>query len=324
MENDLRAMTPTLDRAEEILHGKKLAFLVGAPRSGTTWLQLLLARSPSVVTAQETHLFSAFLRSMVERWTDDRRTGAKVGVVKVLNDDEYRSLLRLASGFVFAKIATSKPSATVVLDKSPTHVQCSREILDAWPDAHFIHIIRDPRSVVASLRVASRTWAADWASPRISTNCERWIADVRRGRKIPLDTPNYLEVKYEDLISEGPETLFRILTGLGIPTSLDDCQRYVEECSIQNLKAGKLDGAPFDVARMGKESWRIGKTDSWHSELSKREIALIERLAGPLMLELGYKPAISNKAISISASIAFKAESAGKGVKRWLRGALKI
>ena len=56
------------------------------------------------------------------------------------------------SGFVFAKIAQSKPSATIVLEKTPNHVNCWREILDVWPQAHFIHIIRDPRSVVASLR----------------------------------------------------------------------------------------------------------------------------------------------------------------------------
>lgn len=317
-------MTPTLDRAEEVLDGKKLVFLVGAPRSGTTWLQLLLARSPSLVTAQETSLFSAFLRSMLDRWNEDRRAGARTGVVQVLNDDEYHTLLRLTSGFVFARIAARKPTATVIMEKSPSHVHFSREILGAWPDAHFIHIIRDPRSVVASLRVASKSWAADWASPRISTNCERWICDVQRGRKILEDTSNYQEVKYEDLIADGPPILSRIFAGLGIPASLDDCRRYVEECNIQNLKAGKLDGAPFEVAKMGKESWRIGKTDSWLSELSKLEISQIEHLAGPLMSEVGYKPVISSKAFSMSATLACTAERAARAAKRRLRRLLNM
>lgn len=311
------AMTP--EQIEEVLGGKQLVFLVGAPRSGTTWLQLLLSRSPSIATAQETHLFSAFLSSMVTQWNEDRRTGARVGVVQVLNDAEYCSLLRLASGFVLAKIAQSKPSASVVLDKSPSHVACSREILKAWPEAHFIHIIRDPRSVAASLRVASKSWASQWASSRISTNCERWIADVGRGRQIRSATRNYQEIKYEELIADGPGALMRILRGLGLPSTLDECRRYVDECNIQNLKAGKLDGAPFDVAKMGKESWRIGTTDSWRVELSAWEIALIERLAGPLMSELGFKPASDSRLVSILVGAGCTAKNALRAGKRRLR-----
>jgi hypothetical protein len=98
-----------------------------------------------------------------------------------LEGKEFCALSRNISGFVFAKIAQSRPSATVILDKTPNHVSCWREILDAWPEAHFIHIIRDPRSVVASLRVASRSWASQWASSNVSGNCDRWISDVRNG-----------------------------------------------------------------------------------------------------------------------------------------------
>jgi hypothetical protein len=287
------------DQVEDVLRGKQLVFLVGAPRSGTTWLQLLLSRSPSVVTAPETHLFSLFLRSMVDQWNRIRKTGEIIGLNQVLSEDEFHILLRSISGYVLAKIAQSKPSATVVLDKTPNHVHCWREILDAWPEAHFIHIIRDPRSVVASLRVASRSWASQWASSRISTNCERWIADVSEGRQISSATRNYQEVIFQELISDGPDVVLRVLTKVGVQSSLDECQRYVDECNIANLKAGKLDNAPYDVAKMHKESFRQGTIDSWRSELSKWEIARVERLAGPLMSELGFKPVNHSRILSI-------------------------
>ncbi len=161
------------DQVEDVLRDKQLVFLVGAPRSGTTWLQLLLSRSPSVVTAQETDLFNVFLRPMVVEWNRYRETGEPLSLTEVLSDEEFRTLLRSVSGFVFAKIAQAKPSATVVLEKTPNHVNCWREILDLWPDAHFIHIIRDPRSVVASLRHASKTWGPAWGSSRISTICRK-------------------------------------------------------------------------------------------------------------------------------------------------------
>ncbi len=60
--------------AATILDGKKLVFVVGAPRSGTTWLQLLLAQSSNVATAQETHLFSGYLKSMLSSWDRDEAT----------------------------------------------------------------------------------------------------------------------------------------------------------------------------------------------------------------------------------------------------------
>jgi hypothetical protein len=303
--------------AEEVLHGKKLVFLVGAPRSGTTWLQLLLSRSPSVVTAHETHLFDGFMRSMTDQWSHDRKIGSQIGPTNLLTGEEFRGLLRGVSATVLAKIAQLKPAATVVLDKTPDHVNCWREILDLWPDAHFIHIIRDPRSVVASLRVASKTWAREWASSRISRNCERWISDVSNGRQIRLATKNYQEVTFEELISNGPEVLMRLLSNLGVHPPAAECQRYAEECRIENLKAGKLDNAPFAMTNRN-ESYRIGSTDSWRVELSKWDIALVERLAGPLMSELGYTPANSSKALSAFVGVGSTTWQVARAAKRSL------
>jgi hypothetical protein len=287
------------EQAKDILRGKTLVFLVGAPRSGTTWLQLLLARSPAIATAQETHLYDLFFRSMLEQWEHLERTNQKVGLNKLLTREEFRDLLRYVSASVFAKIAANKPAATVILEKTPNHVYCWREILETWPKAHFIHLIRDPRSVAASMRVASRTWASQWASSRVSRNCQRWISDVSNGRQIPSQTPNYQEVTYDELLSNGPATLMRLLAGIGLSVDWDECQRYVDECKIDKLKAGKLSDAPFDVAKMHPESFRVGTTDSWRSELSPWEIALVEHMAGPLMRELGFELVSHNRITSV-------------------------
>jgi hypothetical protein len=111
-------------------------------------------------------------------------TGRPVGLTKLLGDKGVRGLLRSISTFIFAKIAEINPSATVVLEKTPSHVNCSRETLELWPDAHFMHIIRDPRCVAASMRAASKSWTSDWASPVAWKNCERWVVDVSAGRQI--------------------------------------------------------------------------------------------------------------------------------------------
>jgi hypothetical protein len=304
------------DQVENLLRGKRLVFLVGAPRSGTTWLQLLLSRSPSVVTVHETHLFNGFMRSMVEQWKHDRGTGTLIGLTALLSEEEFRALLRSVSAVVFAKITQRKPSATVVLEKTPNHVNHWREILDLWPDAHFIHIIRDPRSVVASLRVASKSWARQWASSKISANCERWISDVSAGRQISSATHNYQEVTFEELVSDGSEVLMRLLANVGVPSSQEECRRYVEECRIENLKAGKLENAPFVMTNV---SFRIGATDSWRVELSKREIALVEHLAGPLMSDLGYACTNVGKAMSVFVGMGWATRVVARAAKRRLK-----
>jgi hypothetical protein len=308
-----------MSESENVLRGKQLVFLVGAPRSGTTWLQLLLSRPPSIATTQEMHLFNLFMRSMIEQWNYDPSTRSLVGLTNLLSEEEYRALLRSISGFVFAKIAQTKPSASVVLEKTPNNVHCWRVILDLWPDAHFIHIIRDPRSVVASLRVASRTWARNHFSSRIPTNCERWVSDVSDGRQISSATRNYQEVTYEDLIWNGPEVLMRLLNGLGVATSLEECRQYVDECRIKKLQAGKLDNAPFPMTN-NSESYRIGKTDSWRIELSKWEIALVEHGARKLMSELRYAPANGSKAMPALAAAGWDAWEVARAAKRRLRG----
>jgi hypothetical protein len=312
-------MTLMQDQTEDVLRGKRLVFLVGAPRSGTTWLQLLLSRSPAIATAQETDLFNIFLRPILDEWNRYRRTGEPVSLTEVLSDEDFRTLLRTASGFVFARIAQTKPYATVVLEKTPTHVNWWREILDLWPNAYFIHIIRDPRSVVASRRLASKTWGPAWGSSRVSTITERWISDVSDGLQINSATQNYQQVFYQELISDTPNVVMRILGELGVPSSLDDCQRYVDECSIENLKVGKLNNAPFDLVRAGKYRFRTGATDSWRIELSAWEIAVVERLAGPLMSELGFKPGNRSRMMSTLLNLDLALKDARKAAKRRLQ-----
>jgi hypothetical protein len=313
------SMTLIQRKGGDALRGKKLVFLVGAPRSGTTWLQLLLSRSPLVATGQETDLFNIFLRPMVDEWNRYRRTGEPGSLTETLTNEELRALLHNASGFVLAKIAQKKPSATIVLEKTPNHVRHWREILDLWPEAHFIHIIRDPRSVVASLRAASRSWGPGWGSSRISTISERWVADVSDGRRISQATGNYQEVRFQDLVADGAEILMRVFAKLGVHANSGECHQYVDQCRIEKLRTAALEAAPFDLARIGKYRFRIGTTDSWRTELSRWEIALVERLARRLMLELGFVP-MTNKTV-LTALVGMRC--AGSDIARKLKRQLQ-
>jgi hypothetical protein len=282
---------PDLSRTspEEVIARKRIVFLVGAPRSGTTWLQLLLSRSPRIATANETFLFTGYTRSLFAAWAHHQGNVRAVGLHNLMSEEEYFGLIRNFTCKVMLRILEKKPEADIVLEKTPDHVLHWRDILKIFPEAYFLHIVRDPRSVVSSLCAASRAaWGAKWTSREVLMNCETWIKYIEESKKLKAATDNFLEVKYQDLWHNGGETLISIFSWLGIQVSQTECSTILRECQIANLRDGRLEGAPWDMATEPKEFYRKGGTENWRSELTSREAFLVEYLARNLMSEFGF------------------------------------
>jgi Sulfotransferase family len=278
--------------------GTKLIFLVGAPRSGTTWLQILLSSMPEIATINETHLFSLYLKPLFSTWRQLADAPRTIGFHDLFTSEEWQKSIREFAYALLSKILNHKPTARIVLEKSPDHVRCWREIHSTFPDASFIHLIRDPRAVVASLFAANRSWAADWSSSKTIDNCATWIDDVKAGREIPKATPNYLEVRYEDLVRNGPETLRSTFSWCGINISTETAVDLLEKYKIDQLRSGKAEGVPWPVSTEPVGFFRKGEAEGWRSELKPRQIALTELMARDLMIELGYQLAMEGNRIS--------------------------
>ena len=159
-----------------MLANKKLVFIVGSARSGTNWLRRLLSQSPNVATGPETHLFSSYLRSLEDTWK--RHKGTYVGLSHLITEDEFVEWMRGFAGLCLGRIAEGRPDARLVVEKTPKHGEYAADILRLFPDACFIHIIRDPRAVVPSLRAASRSWGS-WLGAR---SPRRWQPQMAKER----------------------------------------------------------------------------------------------------------------------------------------------
>jgi hypothetical protein len=83
-------------------------------------------------------------------------------------------------------------------EKTPNNVFCIRESLKFFPDAKFIHVIRDGRDVVLSL-MEKRNF-----NPLSAIF--RWLAAVEAGLRY-RGNPRYYEVRYEDLVTDPESTL---------------------------------------------------------------------------------------------------------------------
>lgn len=268
----------------------KYVFIVGCGRSGTTWLQMLLAQHPEVATTQETHLFSGYITRLQEAWERDRITRRAIGLQAVLTEEEFNKLCADFARPVMDNITKSNPAAKVVLEKTPAHVQHVPLILKLFPDAYFIHLIRDPRSVVASLCAAGESWGRAWASTDPIENARVWVRDVSAGRKIASQTKHHMTVNYEALLAPGGwQVLQDLFRWMELEADSNFCHQAQADCAIdrlrnkgENLKSSGIisdDPAAF---------YRKGSVDSWADDLSPHDVQAVEYIAGDLMRECGY------------------------------------
>lgn len=272
----------------------KRVFIVGSARSGTTWLNLLLFQHPAVAAATETHVFSTYIKALNDTWNFHTASGG--ALPKLISRDDFDQMLRDLASSVFEKIKESKPGAQVAVEKTPVHVRYGESIHTIFPDAYFLHIVRDPRAVANSMIQASRSWAANWAPSNPTSAAQRWKRNVSAGREIASITPNYKEVRYEALISQGPEILQEIFAWLDLSGDRAYCEAIIEACRIDNIKEGRdtfqrLSGD----SKKGSVGARKGTADSWKSEMSERKIRRIEAVAGDLMEELNYQRAFPGR-----------------------------
>jgi hypothetical protein len=280
----------------------KRVFIVGCRRSGTTWTMLLLGHHPRVVALQQVDFFRRLAH--FGRWfgtRDDFGTCAltprlveglpaqdtadglkRVRIPDALPPGEAADLLRPLAEAVYDRLAAIHPAPQAVVDQTPEYVQVWEEILRVFPDAWFVHVVRDPRSVFCSQRNAARSWADPTRfSHDPASIAEEWCHDVSRARKIGEATQRYVEVHYESLRREPAKGLASILRSLELDADEALCARAVEACSLERMRS--TDHAPQGF-------FRTGEVSGWRAEMTARELRTLEFVAGDQMRELGYEP----------------------------------
>jgi hypothetical protein len=292
-------------KSELIVPDRNLVFILGCPRSGTTWLQLLLSQHPHVASAQETHLFSGYIGPMYRRWeaqTDNWRAGRDVGLPSVMEDAGFIEAIRGFSDSILDRVWGEPQADRIYVEKTPQNYKETALLQRLYPEARYLHMVRDPRAVSASLLAASRGWGRHWA-PSVEADAARmWSEAVRAGILLEETNPRCLRVRYESLEADGPETLSGLLDWLGLPRSEGDAESAVERCSIDRLKkaAGRpgdlametaaevhdpespgsdRPASPWDLPNEPDGFFRSGGSEGWREELSPSQVATIEYVA---------------------------------------------
>lgn len=201
----------------------ELVFLVGPPRSGTTWLQTMLGNHPVIGTSQESHLFNHFLTHMIRSWDhlkgfDDGRGG--IGLPAYQTEAQFIQMMR---DIVFEVLGNADEfhENPVFLEKTPDHILNMQEILRVLPGAKFIYMIRRPEDTIESMLCASQSWGRDWAPDNIlkAISTYRYFAKKGTTDLQNINASQVVKVKYEDLVADTSKELTRILDFLGLDAS---------------------------------------------------------------------------------------------------------
>jgi len=263
-----RLLRPNLRRA---------VFIVGADRSGTTFLGDSLAAVPELSYHHEPVLTKAAGRYVYERRWSERRAA-------LLFRTTYAWLLRIhADGDL--RLAEKTPSNSFILGF----------LARTFPDSSFVHIVRDGRD--AALSHLKQPWLLagslaggrrDPTGYRYGPDARFWVEPERReefeatsdlGRTIwswrrhteaalegrALGHRRYYELRYEELVSRPAEVGMRLLDFLGI--------------TAQPSRAALLEALAMADSRS------VGR---WRDELGSAQLAEVEKEAGELLRELGY------------------------------------
>lgn len=271
-----------------------LVCIVGCPRSGTTWLQLLLAQHPAVETTQETHLFSNYLGRLYTEWSRETSAKSPTGLTTLVDESAFHEALRKMADGILAHALPPGSHPVILVEKTPHHIHAARLIHTLYPDVSFLNIVRDPRAVVASLLAASSDWGRSWAPAGSVGAAEQWRRSVRAGDEIARVTERNRTVRYEDLSARPVEELEGVLTWLGLPFERHETEEWVARCSADRMRRAPHGvRTPPNMKASVRTTLRRGTVDSWKTELSRSQIATVEYLARREMPRFGYEPVVN-------------------------------
>jgi hypothetical protein len=264
-------------------------FIVGYGRSGTTLLRAMLDAHPQVAIPDESHFVVPILRRRrrYERgggFDAERFAADLVGHFGFrgwnLPPDEARAAFRaepprsVSEGLRLAyRLYARRHGKPRYGDKTPIHVLHVPLLAEGFPEARFVHVIRDGRDVACSYLEQS------FGPSTVAEAAVRWKRAIRRGRRAGrrLGPARYRELRYEELVEDPDPHLQDVCTFLDLafdPAML----RYHERDRVA------LERPHYrNVARPPTRGLR-----DWRREMPPGAVATFEAIAGGLLEDLGY------------------------------------
>jgi len=250
-------------------------FVVSYPRSGNTWTRFLVA---NLVHPNEDVSFANIERLIPDTSSQSNRALKRTPRPRIIKTHQYFD-----------------------------HRYC-----------RMIYIVRDPRDVALSYYDFQRkyrqipddyplpSYVNDFVTGRlISADWGTWAENVASWLSTRGHSPDFLLLRYEDMVADTARELHRIADHLGINASAQRIQDVIERSSADRMREmeKKQENEWVATKRHRKDIpfVRVARSGGWHTQLPQPCVAKIESAWGELMMKLGYE-LVSSEGLSVSAT----------------------
>ena len=287
-------------------------WLASYPKSGNTWLRMLIANlsardgEPSDINrlpersgiASARTPFDYFLLIDSGLLSHDEIEGMRPRLYEAWAhepDDDFEGS-RPAHGIQFRKVHDA-----YTLTRKGEPLLAGRQGADGA-----IVVVRDPRDVACSLAHHNRSSIDDAIS--FINNAEAGFSMSKRQQLNQLhqkllcwsghvaswldqrDIPVHL-IRYEDLQADTKATFTRALDFAGRAATETEVERAVAFSGFAQLQQQERDKGFREAPQPGTNFFRRGAAGGWRDELSRQQVARIERDHGAMMQRMGYQSA---------------------------------
>ena len=290
-------------------------FVLGVRRSGTTLLRVILDRSPSIAIPDESYFvpqLAARHRRPIDAtaFLDDVR---RIATLAEWGVDPEKVAARLHDGMapgaaiaaIYETYAADR-GKTRWGDKTPMYMQHLPLLERLFPDAVFVHLIRDGRDAAVSfLGMPEGIVTRTWAHPRTPAEfaCQ-WRTEIEAARALGarVGPDRYREVRYEALVADPEHEVQEICAFAGLVYE-SGLLGYADDPGLETKPHQQRLALP---PTPGLRDWR--------TELTREDAKAFEDVAGELLARLGYPLAAGATA---SPSLRAKARLGSYRVRSW-------
>jgi Sulfotransferase family len=267
-------------------------FVVGCPRSGTTLVRWMLREHPRLAIPPEAQ-WIVEAAPPIDGWSRDLENRVLDEILRhptyarwPFGETATRAIVARRGPSRYAELVEGLFAAYAEReekprwgDKTPENVNHIEFLSRLYPDAVFVHVIRDGREVAASL--AERGWTTSW----LAGKAYWWRDCVTAGRRAgeQLGPRRYCEVRLEDIVADPEGELRRICAAIG--------ESYTPRMLEYPRRIGEMDSWPTDRRRSHRHLAKpptAGLRD-WKAGVSAGEQDEVIRICQPLLRELGYE-----------------------------------
>lgn len=281
-------------------------FIIGYPRSGTTLLQRLLVTQPGIFSFPETHYFCVIEKILKRDETGNilpecfdnvfkkinekmefQFTREEITTLTVLSERKLLSSKRFFEYIISRFLLNLHPAVERInsyrwIEKTPNHALFIDRIMEFYPEARILHILRHPVPSVFSRKIK---FPFNHETP-IDELARRWDSMLESVERFKEMYPgNIYTLRYEDLVEDMEKELAVVADFIGITFDFSLLSYFKNKekngTMILPSESWKLDDIQRDVSNTNL---------AYKERISPEDAQIIEEITIKGMNKYGYRP----------------------------------